>query len=128
MYQDNWSAHLEEADVLIDSVFGFSFHGEVRDPFKEVVQSFKTTSKPIVAVDIPSGWDVEQGPTEQVNYQPSVLVSLTAPKQCATHFKGAHHFLGGRFVPPALAQKFNFDVPAFKGAEQTVELPRSSSL
>ncbi|KAI8146656.1 YjeF-related protein [Fennellomyces sp. T-0311] len=113
----------QAADVLVDSIFGFSFHGEVREPFKQVIKTFEETKKPIVAVDIPSGWDVEQGPTDQVKYQPSVLVSLTAPKQCATHFKGKRHFLGGRFVPPTLAKKFDFEVPPFPGADQVVELP-----
>jgi NAD(P)H-hydrate epimerase len=29
-----------------------------------------------------------------------MLVSLTTPKLCARQFAGAHHYLGGRFVPP----------------------------
>ena len=118
----------QATDVFIDSVFGFSFHGEVRDPFKDVIKTFGQTKKPIVAVDIPSGWDVEQGPTEHIQYQPDVLVSLTAPKLCAKHFKGKRHFLGGRFVPPSLAKQFDFQVPDFPDGDQVVELPSSSSL
>ncbi|KAJ8662281.1 YjeF family domain-containing protein [Lichtheimia ornata] len=114
---------VEEADVLVDAVFGFSFKGDVRDPFKEVVKTFETTNKPIVSVDIPSGWDVEQGPSNNVKFQPDVLVSLTAPKICANHFKGKRHFLGGRFVPPAIAKKYDFEVPPFHGSDQVVELP-----
>jgi NAD(P)H-hydrate epimerase len=49
-------------------------------------------------VDIPSGWDVENGPQEGCIEDPEVLISLTAPKLCAKHFKG-RHFIGGRFVP-----------------------------
>ncbi|KAI9484400.1 YjeF N-terminal domain-containing protein [Zychaea mexicana] len=115
------------ADVLVDSVFGFSFHGEVRDPFKDVIKTFEQTNKPIVSVDIPSGWDVEQGCTDQVKFQPEVLVSLTAPKMCAKHFKGKRHFLGGRFVPPSIAKKFDFQVPPFPDSDQVVELSTSES-
>jgi hypothetical protein len=70
----------------------------------------------VVSVDIPSGWDVENGPTvrdvdqkgEQKDAEggqykvpalmPDVLISLTAPKLGVKAFKG-RHFLGGRFVP-----------------------------
>ena len=31
-----------------------------------------------------------------------MLVSLTAPKNGAKSFKGSFHYLGGRFVPPAI--------------------------
>jgi NAD(P)H-hydrate epimerase len=103
-------------------LFGFSFHGEVRDPYKDIICLFEKTTKPIVSVDIPSGWDVESGPTEHAQFQPEVLVSLTAPKPCAKYFKGRRHFLGGRFVPPTLAKKFDFDVPAYPSSEQVVQL------
>jgi NAD(P)H-hydrate epimerase len=41
---------------------------------------------PIVAVDIPSGWDVEAGDAAGSGMRPAVLVSLTAPKLAARHF------------------------------------------
>lgn len=113
---------VDQSHIILDALFGFSFKGEVRDPYQEIIGIFEKTTKPIVSVDIPSGWDVETGPTEHVKFQPNVLVSLTAPKQCLSHFKGKRHFLGGRFVPPALAKKFNFDVPDYPGSEQVVEL------
>lgn len=125
VYQE-FGSQADQADVLVDAVFGFSFKGEVREPFKDVIRYFETTKKPIVSVDIPSGWDVEKGPTEHVKFQPQVLVSLTAPKQCANFFKGKHHYLGGRFVPPTIAKKYDFEVPTFPGAEQVVELPPNS--
>ena len=34
--------------------------------------------------------------------QPDMLMSLTAPKKGAKDFKGKFHYLGGRFVPPAI--------------------------
>lgn len=57
---------------------------------------------PVVAVDVPSGWDVDAGdvaPLERGGgLRPSMLVSLTAPKPCALSFDGPHHWLGGRFL------------------------------
>jgi len=95
--------------VVLDAIFGFSFSGPVRPPFDEVLTLIARSKLPIVSVDIPSGWDVEQGPVqreisnkegEKVEevLMPDVLVSLTAPKQGVRGFRG-RHFLGGRFVP-----------------------------
>ena len=54
--------------------------------------------------------------------QPSVLVSLTAPKLCASHLKGAKHFLGGRFVPESLASKYQLNLPPYPGTEPVVDI------
>lgn len=80
---------------------------------------------PIVAVDIPSGWDVENGPPTSdpsLYFMPDTLVSLTAPKACAKFFKGQHHYLGGRFVPNKLAQKYAINLPDFPGTECIAKL------
>ena len=77
-----------------------------------------------VNVNDAAGWDVEQGNTSGI--QPEVLVSLTAPKMCARLFKGKRHFLGGRFVPPDLAAKYQLNLPEYPGTEPVVELPMTS--
>jgi hypothetical protein len=57
---------------------------------------------PVASVDIPSGWHVENGDEARDGLRPEMLVSLTAPKRAARFFQGLHHYLGGRFVPPAI--------------------------
>ncbi|KAL1519718.1 hypothetical protein AB1Y20_023228 [Prymnesium parvum] len=109
-------------DVLVDAIFGFSFAGEVRAPFDEALAGLAASSLPLCSIDIPSGWDVELGPSGSAPaLQPQMLVSLTMPKRCTMHFRGCH-FLGGRFVPPSIAEKFGFEQPAMPGAEQVVLL------
>jgi len=66
------------------------------------------------------GWEIETGDPNGI--QPEVLISLTAPKQCARMFRGKHHFLGGRFVPPELAEKYQLNLPEYPGTEPVVEL------
>ena len=66
------------------------------------------------------GWDVEKETPEGL--KPDVLISLTAPKLCARYFTGRHHWLGGRFVPPAMMVKYNFSLPKYEGTEQVVLL------
>lgn len=61
------------------------------------------------------GWHVENGNPDGI--KPDFLISLTAPKLCAKHFEGRFHFLGGRFVPDSLAQKYNLSLPDYPGTE-----------
>ncbi|KNZ54882.1 NAD(P)H-hydrate epimerase [Puccinia sorghi] len=99
-------AILERADVIMDGIFGFSFHGEPRAPFDEPIRLFKETGAPIVSIDIPSGWDVEAGNPHNRYFSPQLLVSLTAPKHGVRSFPG-RHFLGGRFLPPLVAPYYD---------------------
>jgi NAD(P)H-hydrate epimerase len=89
---------LRSSDVILDAVFGFSFKPPIRAPFDAVLPLLAESGLPIVSVDIPSGWDVEEGNVEGVGLNPDVLISLTAPKEGVRRYTG-RHFLGGRFVP-----------------------------
>lgn len=73
------------------------------------------------SIDIPSGWSVEQGPSDG-DISPQTLISLTAPKLCARYFKGKKHFLAGRFVPPILETKYQLNLPSYSGTDCCVEL------
>ncbi|KAA1072047.1 hypothetical protein PGT21_026635 [Puccinia graminis f. sp. tritici] len=117
----NFSEALEETDVILDAIFGFSFHSEPRAPFDEPIRSFKQTQTPIVSVDIPSGWDIETGNPNQVYFTPNVLVSLTAPKRGVKAFPG-RHFLGGRFIPPGIVKSYNLKLPCYPSSDQVVEI------
>ncbi|KEI41176.1 uncharacterized protein L969DRAFT_92409 [Mixia osmundae IAM 14324] len=101
-----------------DLLFGFSFHGEPRPPFDAVINALNETTKPILSVDIPSAWDVEKGNVSGT-FTPDSLISLTAPKLGSKSFKGTH-WLGGRFVPPHIAQRFKLDLPDYPGSHQRV--------
>jgi len=56
-----------------------------------------------------------------------VLISLTAPKEGVKDFRGKH-FLGGRFVPKTLEEKFQLNLPAYHGYDQIVELSSEEAL
>ncbi|KAF8072363.1 PPOX1 [Scenedesmus sp. PABB004] len=114
------------ADVVLDALFGFSFRGPPRAPFDALLQMLAPAAAPppVVSVDIPSGWDVEAGPGDAPGaLAPDMLVSLTAPKLAARFFAGRHHYLGGRFVPPAIRDKYRLRLPPFPGTDQCVRLP-----
>ncbi|XP_077249887.1 pyridoxin (pyrodoxamine) 5'-phosphate oxidase isoform X2 [Tasmannia lanceolata] len=118
-------------DIIVDAMFGFSFHGQPRPPFDELIRKLvylhgydqtRQRSPVIVSVDIPSGWHVEEGDIDGKGIKPDMLVSLTAPKLCGKKFSGPHHFLGGRFVPPSIADKFKLHLPPFPGTSMCVRI------
>ncbi|NXN93690.1 NNRE epimerase, partial [Rhinopomastus cyanomelas] len=106
--------------LVVDAIFGFSFSGAVREPFGTILGTLERVTVPIASIDIPSGWDVEQGRADGL--QPDLLVSLTAPKKAARHFAGRYHFLGGRFVPPALQEKYRLNLPPYPGTDCVLRL------
>ena len=100
---------------LVDALFGFSFRGEIREPFGEIlhrvmdIQENKKGKVKVISVDIPSGWNVDDGDVSGVGFTPDGLISLTAPKLGSKTFIG-RHFVGGRFLPSNLAEKYDIQV------------------
>jgi len=110
-------------NLIVDALFGFSFKPPVRESFIPVINLIRDSGIPVVSIDIPSGWDVEQGPLNQeTDINPDMLISLTAPKLCSKFFKGKHHYLGGRFVPKPLEKKYCLDLPQYAGTECCLKL------
>lgn len=118
---NEWSAHF---DVIVDGLFGFSFDAAngVRAPYDATIAAVNAAAPlTVVALDIPSGWDVDEGNARGFGMRADVLVSLSAVKQCAKNFTGKH-YLGGRFVPPALEQKYALNLPAYPSTQTFVLL------
>lgn len=115
---------LSEYDAIVDAIFGFSFHGTPRPPFDTILQAIANAEALTVAVDVPSGWNVDKGDVAGTGFVPDVLVSLTAPKLSAKQFTG-RHFVGGRFLPPALGEKYGVRMPRYPGVAQVVEVGKT---
>ena len=115
---------IERSSLVVDAVFGFSYKPPCRDEFKDLLAILSRCSNRLISIDIPSGWDVEQGPPtdDTPKLQPDCLVSLTAPKLCSRFFRGKHHWLGGRFVPKTIIQRYELRLPDYPGSEQCVKI------
>ena len=103
--KEDYEEIFKNYDIIVDALFGFSFKGEIRQPFKTIIKAKKKFENKIISVDIPSGFDIDKGNIFDT-FIPKGLISLTLPKLCSKTFKG-EHFLGGRFVPKKLFEKFN---------------------
>ncbi|KAK9418962.1 putative NAD(P)H-hydrate epimerase [Seiridium unicorne] len=123
-FVEDFPSAVQSTDHIVDAIFGFSFSGEVREPFPAVIKALEETKLPVTSVDAPSSWNIEDGPPASglgSSFMPEFLISLTAPKPLVKHFKG-RHFVGGRFVSPSIAKKYDFEVPEYQGLDQIVEV------
>ena len=121
-----------ETNVVVDAMFGFSFTGVPREPFATLISAtagaLQDGDRPgnnfaVACIDVPSGFHVEDGDVHGLYpVHPHMLISLTAPKLCAKTFRGNVHYLGGRFVPPAIAEKYNLVLPLYPGTSQCVKI------
>lgn len=97
-FVSDFHAAASSADLIVDAIFGFSFTGEVREPFPKVIEALEQSKTPVLAVDAPSSWNIETGPPKEgpgSAFMPDSLISLTAAKPLVKYFKG-RHFIGGR--------------------------------
>lgn len=123
-FTDDFPTAIQSTDHIVDAIFGwlplsrmpilnvlfslfagFSFSGEVREPFPAVIQAMEETKLLVTSVDAPSSWNIEEGPPKSglgSKFHPAALVSLTAPKPLVKFFSG-RHFIGGRYVPLSIA-------------------------
>lgn len=52
---------VEQADVIVDALFGTGFHGEPREEAAATIERMNAAGAPIVSVDVPSGVDASTG-------------------------------------------------------------------
>jgi len=109
-------------DIIVDALFGFSYKPPTERDFIYIIDMLKNATIPICSIDIPSGWDVESGPPAEGGIKPEMLISLTAPKICASKFKGKFHYLGGRFVPKKLELEHDLNLPKYIDLDLVVQL------
>lgn len=130
-FTDDFLLAMKTADLVVDAIFGFSVRLPIKAPFDECIalmeQACQKGKPEVLAIDTPSSWDVENGPQKEgelgSDFMPDYLISLTAAKPSSRLFKGKKHFIGGRFLGKAVAEKYGLDIPNYKGLDQVTEVP-----
>ncbi len=59
-----WSkfqSELQAADLVVDALLGTGLIGDVRSPYKPIIESINAVGCPIIAIDLPSGMDCNTG-------------------------------------------------------------------
>uniref|UniRef100_A0A3P9HGE6 ApoA-I-binding protein 2 n=1 Tax=Oryzias latipes TaxID=8090 RepID=A0A3P9HGE6_ORYLA len=107
-------------NLVIDAMLGPEADcSNIKEPYSGILVTLKQVRIPIASVDVPSGWDAEEAKQDGIN--PDALISLMAPKKCASAFLGKH-FLVGRFLPYDIQKKYELNLPDFPGTDFLVKL------
>jgi ADP-dependent NAD(P)H-hydrate dehydratase / NAD(P)H-hydrate epimerase len=70
----------DEADLVVDALFGTGFHGEPRPYAAALVERMNDAGAPVVAVDVPSGVDASTGEVAGAAVRAELTVTMHAPK------------------------------------------------
>jgi hydroxyethylthiazole kinase-like uncharacterized protein yjeF len=72
---------LKESDLLLDAVVGTGFKPPLKGVAAVLRDRINTSNTPVIAVDLPSGWDADSKEYEiQGAYRADAVVTFTAPK------------------------------------------------
>jgi len=70
-----------EEGIIVDSLLGTGYLGNLRQPYGEAIQLINDSGLPLVAVDIPSGLNADTGHVAQVAVQADLTVTFIGAKQ-----------------------------------------------
>jgi ADP-dependent NAD(P)H-hydrate dehydratase / NAD(P)H-hydrate epimerase len=73
-------APLDDADVIIDALFGTGFHGEPREEAAKQIEAINAAAAPVVSVDLPSGVDASTGEVAGACVEADLTVTFHGPK------------------------------------------------
>jgi len=91
---------LHEADLILDAVVGTGFKPPLRGTAIALRDLLRLTSAPVVAVDLPSGWDADSTAQDAEGaFRADAVVTFTAPK--LAHIFG--HLTSATFEPVVVA-------------------------
>ncbi len=71
---------LERASVVVDAILGTGFAGELRPPAKRACQLMNELARHVVAVDVPTGVNADDGSACADAVQANVTVTMALPK------------------------------------------------
>lgn len=96
---DDWTIAglaVERAAVLIDAMVGTGFHGELQGEVLRAAKLLRASGKPVVAVDIPTGVNADDGSAAKNAVAAAVTVTMALSKPGLWLYPG--HSLCGRIV------------------------------
>ena len=86
-------AFAADADMIVDGLFGTGLSGPLRDDYIPLIESINAIDSPILAIDIPSGLDCDNGRPLGAAVRASCTVTFVAVKkgfvsECAASYTG----------------------------------------
>jgi ADP-dependent NAD(P)H-hydrate dehydratase / NAD(P)H-hydrate epimerase len=85
------AAHLDDADVVVDAIFGTGFRGAVEGDVAKTIDAIVASPAAVVAVDIPSGVNGTTGAVEGSAVRAALTVAIAAEKLGTALAPGAEY-------------------------------------
>ena len=80
---------VDEADLIVDAVFGFSFHGKLPAAMEPIIERANASKALRVSVDVPSGAQCDTGAVEGACFKAQYTVTFTAIKPSSVVYPAA---------------------------------------
>ena len=89
--QGQCERRLARCHLIVDALLGIGVRDAVREPAASLIKRMNHSSKPIVAVDVPSGLDADTGRVQGIAVKASVTVTFGLPKRGCFIREGPAH-------------------------------------
>lgn len=86
------------ADMIVDALFGTGLQGELREPYRSLIETINALKRPVLAVDIPSGLDCDTGHPLGSAVLAACTVTFVAVKKGFLAVPQARRYLGELYV------------------------------
>ena len=110
-------------DLILDGIFGYSLRGNPRGRAADLIAWANASAAPVLALDLPSGFDAQDGMIRAPTIRADATLALGLPKrgslsQAFAHVMGAL-YLADISIPPAAWSRLSLpvDVPGFAGQD-----------
>lgn len=75
------AAELARCELVVDALLGTGFHGALRPPLDALIAAVNSSGRPVVALDVPSGLDVDTGAGVELCVRAALTVTFVAEKR-----------------------------------------------
>lgn len=82
---------VQGADWILDCLYGFSFHGDLREPALSLIAVANAAPGRRLSLDLPSGVECDTGHASQGSFQAHETVAFSAPKIGHALYPGARY-------------------------------------
>nr|WP_208404347.1 NAD(P)H-hydrate dehydratase [Saccharococcus thermophilus] len=86
-----FAAHILQYDAIIDALLGIGIKGEVRPPYREIIELVNRSRAIVYAIDIPSGTPADGGEAETA-VRADATITIQCPKLGAYTFPTADYY------------------------------------
>lgn len=81
----------ENADLIIDAIYGTGFHGELREPVRQIARRINRSKAAVYSLDIPSGLNGDTGEADEDAIRADCTIVFHRPKPAHTDEKCRIH-------------------------------------